>query len=127
MTRIFDNCENLWGETVTVLAAASVSEGVPTAGRALVGVSMPAAWTAANLGFSVSLDGINWQVATDNGGNLEKAVVSGGKAIAFPSADALKFPFLRILSTNTNGDGSAVVQAADRVLTLLFARFLGGS
>jgi|SRR6185369_17558586 len=126
-TVIFDNCENLFGEQITIASGASVSEGVPTLGRGLCGIYLPASWTAANIAFSVSLDGINFVTVVDSSGNLEGCKVTAGTAVAFPTADALKFPFLRVLSVNTDGSGAAVTQGAARTLTLIFQRFLGGS
>ena len=122
---VFDNCENLWGMSVTIAAATGLAEAVNTQGHALVGILMPAAWTAAKLGYDVSLDGVTYRTAYDNGGNLEQTTVELSAYIAIPQSDTVFAPMIRVKSVDASN--VAVAQSADRALTLVFRRYLGGS
>lgn len=119
------NPQNLIAQSVTIVSGASVSEMISAQGLALVGVVMPAAWTAAAIGFKACLTGniADLQTVYDAGGNPEGAVAAAvqGTTIAFPSSDALFFPFLQIVSV-TAGTATGVNQDADRTLILLFRR-----
>lgn len=122
---IFDACENLWGMTVTVTAATGLAEAVNTQGQALVGILMPAAWTAAKMGYDVSLDGVTFRTAYDNGGNFEQSTVQASAFISIPQSDTVFAPYIRCKSVDATN--VAVAQGADRALTLVFRRYLGGS
>src|ERR1035437_4062932 len=98
--QLSETAENLWAETVTIASGANVSDGVSTQGHALVGGVMPGAWTAAKIGFDVSLDNITYQTAYDAGGNVEQATVAAATSVAFPTSDALFWPFLRVKSVD---------------------------
>ncbi len=122
---IFDNCENLWGMSVTITAATGLAEAVSTQGQALVGILMPAAWTAAKLGFDASLDNITYRTAYDNNGGYEQSTAEASAFICFPISDAIFAPFIRLKSVDASN--VAVAQGADRTLILVFRRYLGGS
>lgn len=115
--------QNLFSEQVTIPSAGS-SVTLATEGYALVGVQMPTAWTAANLGFEISLNATLFQTAYDNSGALLQSVVAASKYVAFPSDQSLFGPYLKVKSVDASN--VAVVQAADRVLTLVFRRLFGG-
>lgn len=119
--------ENLWAYQATIPNGASASEGFNTQGRAIVGLVMPAGWTAADLAYSSSLDGATFQQVYDNGGNPEKTKVAASQNIAIPQSDALFFPNVKLLSVSTADDTTPVNQGAARVITVLLKRFLGGS
>jgi hypothetical protein len=121
----FDGCENLWQQDVVIASGGSVASGLDTSGRAIVGIQMPSGWTAAKLGFEVSLDGVTWQTAYDNGGNLEQATVDASRFICIPLTDAIFAPFVRLKSVDASN--VAVVQSAARTLTLILRRYLGGA
>ena len=121
--------ENLWAEQCTIAAAASVANGVYTQGRALVGILMPAAWTAASLGYDVSLDGVNWATAYDTNGNFEQTIVAASVFVCIPLSDAIFAPYLRLKSVVAASPtvNTAQAQVAAATIILLFRRYLGGS
>lgn len=119
-----ENTENLFSEQVTI-ATGTNAASLPTEGRALVGVQMPSAWTAANLGFEVSFDGgATWVTAYDNTGNLLQAVVSTSRYVAFPVDSAIFAPLLKVKSVTAAN--VATNQGGARTLTLVFRRLFGG-
>ncbi len=122
---IFPNSENLWGQTITINAATGLSEKITTQGQALVGILMPAAWTAANIGFNVSVDNVTYRTAYDNTGNLEQSVGTADAFICIPQGDTVFAPFMQLKSVDNAN--VAVAQGANRALTLVFRRYLGGS
>ncbi len=121
----FNDCDNLFHEDVTIAANASNASVFFSAGNAIVGILMPSAWTAAKIGYEVSLDGINWSTAYDGGGNFEQTTAQASSYLCIPLADAIFGPFVRLKSVDASN--VAVVQAAARTLTLVSKRYLGGS
>ena len=122
---MFDQCENLLGEESVIASGANLATPFSTQGWAIVGVQMPAAWTAAKLGFDVSLDGISWNTAYDNGGNYEQSTVQAASFICIPLSDAIFAPFIRPKSVDASN--VAVNQVAARTLKFMLRRYLGGS
>jgi hypothetical protein len=120
-----DNCENLYREDVIIPSGSNVAPVFLTEGRALVGVEMPGTWTAAKLGFEVSIDGATFRTVYDNAGNLLQATVAASEYIAFPLDSAIFGPFLKVKSVDATN--VAVNQAADRTLKLVFRRLFGGA
>ncbi len=126
--------QNLFLQKCTILSGASVSEMISTQGMALVGLYTPTnGWTAANIGFKTCWDGRNIDLvnAYNAAGTLEQAIVSGDAAaasiaIVFPSPDALFVPFLRLTSVLVASPQvtTAAPQGAERVIFLLFRRYL---
>ena len=121
--------ENLWAETCTIANGASIADAIWTQGRALVGIQMPAAWTAANLGYEVSVDNSTWQTAYDAAGNFEQTIVNAAAYICIPLSDSIFGPYLRVKSVVTASPtvNTPQNQGAARTLILLFRRYLGGS
>lgn len=117
--------ENLWAEQITIQAGGSVAEAVFTQGHALVGILMPAAWTAALLGYEVSVDNVTYRTAWDNGSNLSQTKVQAGSYISIPMSDTVFAPYIRVKSVD--GTNTAVNQVAAATLILLFRRYLGGN
>lgn len=117
--------ENLHFETVTIAAGASASADIFSQGHALVGIFMPAAWTAANIGYEVSFDNKTWVTAYDNAQNLEQSKVQASSFISIPLGDAIFAPFLRLKSVDATN--AAVNQVAAATLILVLRRYLGGS
>lgn len=101
--------------TVTIANGASLSGAVDLGGRKLVAIIMPDAWTAAGLTFQGSVDGTNFFNVYD--GATERALtVSASYYSAFNIADWVGFRWIKVRSGTA---GSAVNQAAERVLTLV--------
>ena len=101
--------------SVTIKAGAALSDAVdirryPNAGYVLAG-----AWTAASLGFKVSLDGVNFYPLRNAAGALvEMASVGASEGRSLPS-DVAPFQYVKLWSETA---GSDVNQAADRVFTV---------
>ena len=123
---LFTNCENLQGQEVKIKSGANVSEAFDTQGLAVLGIMMPAAWDAANLGYDVSLDNVTWVSAYDPAGGLEQTVVQASAFVCIPIQDAIFAPFIRAKSV-VAGTNTATNQTADRTLKFILRRFLGGS
>jgi hypothetical protein len=111
--------ENLWAATVTIKKGASESEAIATQGRTLCTVFMPDAWTTANIAVKAGLT-INTLIAANANLKSSNAVVS--TYAVFPTLDSVFAPYISIQSVD--GVGAVVNQEADRVLTLLFRRFV---
>lgn len=85
-------------------------------GMRLGGIIMPSAWTAANLTFQVSADGISFHDLRDKYDAEVMVSVSANNGYVLDLADWLTLPYLKIRS----GTAAAPVnQAATRTLTLL--------
>lgn len=120
-----DNCENLWSEDVVIPSGGNVAPAVMTQGHALVGILMPAAWTAAVLGFEASIDNITYATVEDAFGVYVQSAAAASIFIALPAPSAVYAPFLKLKSVDATN--VAVNQAADRTLRLIFRRYLGGA
>ena len=103
--------------TATIALNGSLSGAVRLPpGHVLVGIVMPADWTAADLTFQFSADGSTYQNAYEDDGT-ELGVT--GTAAANIAVDPLFFrcaPFLKVRSGTA---GSAVAQAAARSIGLV--------
>ena len=101
--------------TATITNGTSLSAAVNLEGSRLLGIAMPAAWTAANLTFQTSVDGTTFQDAYDADGT-EITVVVGGASRNVHFSDQLHG--VRWLKLRSGTTGTAVNQGADRTLTL---------
>jgi hypothetical protein len=126
--------QNLFLQSCLIKSGASASELIATQGMALVGIYTPTSgWTAANIGFKTCWNGrdIDLVNAYNAGGTLEQCLVSGDAAAAsisilFPAPDALFVPYFCLTSVLVASPQvtTPVNQGADRVIYLLFRRFL---
>jgi hypothetical protein len=105
--------------TATIANAASLSGIVDLGATRLVGIVIPAAWTAANLTFSVSRDGVTFVDLYDNFG-AEYTVTVGGvnRRVLVPYSD---FFGVRWLKVRSGTSATPVNQAAQRDLILISA------
>lgn len=103
--------------TVTIAAGGSLSNAIDLATQRLAGIAIPAAWTAANLTFQASTDGITFNDLYDwLGGEYTVQVGGPARHLQLPLADFLGLRHLKIRS----GIAAApVAQAASRTLTLV--------
>lgn len=101
--------------TATIANGASLSGAVNLEGSRLLGIAMPAAWTAANLTIKTSVDGTTYQDAYDADG-AEITIVVGGASRNIHFSDQLHG--VRWLKLRSGTTSSAVNQGADRTLTL---------
>jgi len=104
-------------ETVTIAEAASLSSAADLMGSVLVGIVMPAAWTAANLTFQASANGTIYNNLYDDSGNEVGATAAVDRFIAFDSN--ANFQGVRWVKVRSGTSGAAVTQAAIRTLTLV--------
>jgi hypothetical protein len=108
-------------KTVTILNGQSLSGAVDFGVIArLVGIQMPAAWTAASITFQVSQDNVTYQVLIDDAGNeVTVTAPTANKTTAFRNdlkRIMARYQFLKIQSGTS---GAPTAQGADRILTLL--------
>jgi hypothetical protein len=112
--------------TVVIANGQSASDGLDTGGMVVVGLVMPAAWTAADIAWQASLDGTNWSgvLKTAAGTSIRTAVVaSGWYTYPVPVANQIHAKYIRLLST-TGGSDTPLNQGADRTITLLLKNVL---
>jgi hypothetical protein len=100
--------------TDTIANGASLGSGVNLNDQHLVGIVMPAAWTAAALTFSGSLDNSTWFDIYDNNGVELTVQAAASRFIAIPAGLLPPLPYLRVRSGTS---GTPVNQAGARILT----------
>jgi hypothetical protein len=103
--------------TVTIANGQSLSGAADLKGLGTpVRIDMPAAWTAANLTFQVSADGVTYQDLYDDGGSEVTVTAAAGRSIFLQPAEWAHVRYLKVRS------GTAAVpvnQGTDRLLTLV--------
>lgn len=107
--------------TVTIANGASLSGALALnpGSRQLVGLQMPAAWTAASLTFAVSHDGVTFVPLYWDGAEYTIAAAGGAAASRGVSLEPSAFagwPYVRVRSGTA---GSPVNQGAERTLQVL--------
>lgn len=105
--------------TVTILSGASLSDSISLENRHLMSIIIPAAWTAAALTFQFSTDDVNYYNAFSLTAELtaNTTAAAAGQIVNIPSTDA--FHSARYLKIRSGTSGTAVVQAATRILTVV--------
>jgi hypothetical protein len=103
--------------TVTIANGASLSDAIDTNGKALVSIFMPADWTAADLTFSGSLNGTDYFNVYDDADN-ELTIQAGEDRLILINREKLQGA--RYLKVRSGTSGAAVVQLAERILTIGF-------
>ena len=110
---------------LTIASGASLSnsinlnkmDGVKKVGLRLFGIVIPSAWTAANLTFQTSYDGVTYQNLYDKDGSEETVTVTDtDTSIWLNPATFAAVPFLKIRSGTS---GTPVNQAAARDILLV--------
>jgi len=101
---------------VTILSGASLS-GVAGLGRgvSLVGIVMPAAWTAAGLTFQASADSVAFADLFDAA--TEYTFATG--ASRYHQIDPAKTDSIQAIKVRSGTTGVPVNQGADRIITLI--------
>lgn len=102
--------------SVTIANAASLSDAATLNGLLLVGVVMPASWTAANLTFQASVDGTNYFDVYDDSGVERTITAAASRFILIPATDLMSAVKLKVRSGTT---GTPVTQGGSRVITLV--------
>ena len=100
---------------LTIASGAAESDAVRAHGFTFFYVHMPAAWTAASLGFEVSHDGVTYAPLYDADGNLVEITPAVDKAYVLP-AEVAAAHYLKLWSQTS---GSGVNQAAAREIELV--------
>ncbi|MFA5041047.1 MAG: hypothetical protein WC464_05390 [Bdellovibrionales bacterium] len=113
-----NSCVNAW-ETlpVTISSGTSITGTTDLGGLRLFAISMPPAWTAANLTFQMSPDGgTTWTDLRDQSGDEIVAVTGASVCTILTPSQFAPLQYLRVRS----GTGSSpVAQGADRQLQLI--------
>jgi hypothetical protein len=104
----------------TIAAGASLSDAVSLGALTLVGISMPAVWTAADLTFQVSPDGgTTWQELYDGAGNA-LTVKTGAGQFVIPLADpSYVWRGINMVKVRSGTAGAPVVQVVAAVVNLV--------
>lgn len=116
---------NLVLRKVTIANGVSKSEMIATDGMALVGIFMPAAWTAADIGYEIGWDGnqLDTFAVYSGSGIASTTVATASTFITFPATDSFYGPFLKLTSVAAGGGSvTPVNQGAARDLLLLFRK-----
>lgn len=107
-------------ETVEVAIAngSALSAEVALGARALHGIAMPAAWTAADLTFQASIDGgTTWLELTDPASG--NAIELKAAADQYLPIDPTLWRAINMVKVRSGTSASAVNQDAERILTLV--------
>jgi hypothetical protein len=104
--------------TSTIANASSISPDIPMLTGTPVAIQMPAAWTAANLTFTASADGVTFYDLYDSAGTEVSVVAAASRFIVFPKTiewDAIRY--MRIRSGTT---ALPVAQGAARTMIMVY-------
>lgn len=105
--------------TATILSGASLSDSIEVDGSAIVGVVMPAAWTAANLTFQASHDDTTFNNVYDEFGTEKTVSASTSRYIPLNPADFAGADSIKVRSGTS---GTAVNQGADRSIIFVLLK-----
>ncbi len=104
----------------TIAAGQSLSGTISMGADTLVGIWMPAVWTAASLTFQVSPDGgTTWcELYNDTGGELT-LTVAAGQFIALVTNGNYAWRGINMLTVRSGTAGAPVNQVAQAIVTLI--------
>ena len=102
--------------TATIANGVALAGAVELGGSALVGIQMPAAWTAANLTAQISVDGTTYQDMYDDEGNEVTITAAASRFIQLIPSEWAGVHYIKLRSGTT---GTPVNQGAARTLTLV--------
>lgn len=116
--------------TVECAAGDSVTDvfQIP-AGMTMSGITIIGSVDAADIAFKVKSTEsgtLRGPVRSSGGGGYLKCAVAADAPVAYPSGDALKWPFVQILfcTANNAADVTPVVQQAKRTVEIVLSRFM---
>jgi hypothetical protein len=101
---------------VVIASGASESSALKLVSETIVGIYMPASWTTADLSFRASQDGVNFSDVFEFGALLSVQAGTG----QYVPVDFSKLIGVAYLKIKSQLNGSAVNQAAERVLAPVF-------
>lgn len=103
-------------QVATIAATTSLSAEVPLGEKTLVGIVMPAAWTAASITFQVTPDDVNFSELYDGAGNEVTLTAAAGQ---FLQIDPTKWRGITAVKVRSGTAATPVAQAVQAVLTLI--------
>lgn len=101
-----------------IASGQSVSGTVYLHGAVLLAISMPAAWTAADITF-LGWNGSEWQNVYDDAGNEVTLTAPAAGRIIVNAGVLEKLAPLRWIALRSGTAGSPVAQGADRLITII--------
>lgn len=111
----YGNAENANSQTVTITSGNSITSAIDLGRERLAGIGIPAAWTAASIGFTVSHNGTTFYDLFDRNGNEYLLSVAADRCITLDIADLSAYRFIKVRSGTK---ASPVNQGDDRSLVL---------
>lgn len=106
--------------TATITSGQSLSASAEVNGEHVIGIIVPASWTAAGLSFQGSFDGTNFFELYDMSGvALSVPVVVSSYTVIQPTA----MHGVNFVKVRSGTSGSPVTQSSTMVLTLLTRRY----
>jgi hypothetical protein len=107
---------NFTTTTATILNGASLSNIINLGSNDLISIIMPSSWTAANITYQFSIDGVNFYDAYSTTAELSSTAAVASRIISINSANYDAGRYIKIRSGTS---ATPVNQAADRILTLI--------
>jgi hypothetical protein len=103
----------------TIASGQSLSGPVSLGALTLVGISMPASWSAAGLTFQVSPDGVNWQELYDGAGNEITLTAAASQFIIPLAIPSYFWRGINMVQVRSGTAGDPVVQSGGAVINLI--------
>lgn len=102
--------------TISIPASGTISDTISLVNQTLLGIQMPAAWSAADLTFRVSPDNVTFSDMFDQYGNEFVVKASASRFIVLNPADWVGIRFLAVRSGTV---GTPVTQPSARNIVLI--------
>jgi hypothetical protein len=108
-------------EVATIASGTALSGIINCGGGDLVGIQFPSAWTAADLTFQASADGVNFSELFDDAATPVVISVGADASLYVAISAAKRLVGLRFIKVRSGTSGTPVNQGAERKLLLVFA------
>ncbi len=95
-------------ESVTISSSGTTSTALDTQMHAVVGILMPAAITGTSFSFQTSHDNSTFQALNNTQGTAVACTVAASKNIAILPADLSSWPYLKVVSNQTESSGRTI-------------------
>ncbi len=95
-------------ESVTIANGQATSAPINIRGMAQCGILLPAAFTGATIGFSVSADGETYATLYDSSNTAVAITVTQGRAYALP-INVFPFAFVKLVSASSEGAARTII------------------
>lgn len=106
---------NVSTQDAVIANGSSLGDGIDLGGSSVIGIQMPASWTAANLTFQASHDGVTYADLYDSAGEFT-VTAAASRFIVIDPTTLLGARYLKVRSGTA---GAAVNQGAARTLVLI--------